>query len=143
MPYNPRMSLITDHDDSGYEKELESLQAYYGSEAFTRSILEVYIKDCPAALARLMATIDDNDLEGAKHAIHSLTNIMGVVGPVSSHPIIGTISAALNDEQLKESARHARELESMVHAALAGINAWLAEGPRYQASNGKTTKGSA
>jgi hypothetical protein len=135
------MSLTPEQEYSGYEQELESLQACYGSEAFTRSILEVYTKDCPAALTRLMATIDGNDLEGARHAIHSLTNIMGVVGPVSSRRVIDNISADLGNGRLKTAAVHARELEAMIQAALVSIQAWLDKVPRPPASNGKMTKG--
>jgi hypothetical protein len=141
MPYNPHMSLTSEQDYSGYEQELESLQFTYGSEEFTRSILEVYAKDCPAALTRLTETIDGDDLEGARHAIHSLANIMGVVGPASSRPFIESITADLGKGELNAAALHAKELGSMIQAALVIINAWLDKVPRPPSINGTRTKG--
>ncbi|MGD9940566.1 MAG: hypothetical protein AB7T74_12265 [Clostridia bacterium] len=135
------MSLTSEPDYSGYYQEFELLQSHYGNEEFTRSILEVYAQDCPAALTRLIATIDGNDLEGAKHAIHSLANIMGIVGPVSSRPVIDRITANLGKGQLKAAALHAKELGFMVQAALVSIHAWLDKVPRQPASDGTGTKG--
>jgi hypothetical protein len=135
------MSLPSGTDSSVYDQEFASLQSYYGSEDFTRSIFEVYAQDCPAAMARLITTIDNKDLEGAKLAVHSLANIMGVAGPVSSRPVIDSITTDLGEGQLKAAALHAKELGSIVEAALASIHAWLDKAPRPPASNGTRTKG--
>ncbi len=143
MPYNLFMSSDTQFGDPGYERELDSLIVYYGSEAFTRSILEVYLNDCPAALTRLVATMAVSDLEAARHAIHSLANIMGVVGPASSRPIIESITADLNDGRLDAAARNAKVLESMVQAVLASIRIWLDDAAPKPTYNDRRPKGDA
>ncbi|MFH2112940.1 MAG: hypothetical protein ABIJ86_00365 [Spirochaetota bacterium] len=135
------MSPETQHGYPGYEQELDSLLVSYGSEAFTRSLLQVYTRDCPLAMIRLMTTISSGDLLAARKAIHSLANIMGIVGPISSRPMIETISADLNDGQLKAAARHAEELETLVQSALVSIHDWLGRVSQPAASNGMAFKG--
>jgi hypothetical protein len=117
--------------------------ASYGSEAFMHSILQVYSKDCPEALTRLAATLKDRNIEAARHAIHSLANIMGVVGPVSSRTLIDSITDDLNNGKLEAAASTARKLESMVQAVLVSIQAWLDGSSRHAASHDAGLKGGA
>jgi hypothetical protein len=121
----------------GWEKELATLQLAYGSEDFTRAILQVYTRDCPAAMVRLLSTIENGDLELARIAIHSLSNIMGVVGPAASRPLIEGISRNLQDGQLEIAAKKAEELESLLRAVLISINTWLAGFPGESTVGGK------
>lgn len=108
-----------------WKQELDSLLAAYDSESFTRSILHVYARDCPVAVERLRSTIKTGNLEQARGAIHSLTNIMGVVGPASSRLLLDGLSANLKNGELKTAAIQALELEVMVKDFLINIQTWL------------------
>jgi ferritin-like metal-binding protein YciE len=119
------MDLDPINGNPGYEQELDSLNADYGSEAFVRSLLQVYAKDCPVAIQRLLAAVEGGRLEEARNAIHSLSNIMGICGPAASQPLIEAISETIKEGQLVSTARQARELEVMVKASLTSIHSWL------------------
>lgn len=127
----------------GYELELDSLMANYGSESFLRSILQVYSKDCPATLQRLLDAMEGGDLEQAGKAIHSLANIMGVVGPATSQALIEAISASLRNGQLETAARVAKDLEAMLRAVLISVHAWLDGFSGDDASGIKSSRGRA
>lgn len=119
-----------------WEQELDSLLAAYGSEDFIRDILRVYVTDCPLAVQRLLGSLQSDDPDKARNAIHSLSNIMGIIGPASSRSLIERISANLKQGKTQAAAALAQELETLVSALMISIKAWLGD------SSGKLSSGS-
>ena len=113
------------HAQTEYQKELESLHELYGSVDFTRSVFQVFEQDCPTALTHLISAIEEGDISAARTAIHSLANILGVVVPVASRPLVEIISADLKNAKLKDAAVHTSDLNTLIQAILASIKTWL------------------
>ena len=141
MTYTSCMSPDIAQGNPAWEQELDSLLMAYESESFTRSILHVYTRDCPVAVERLLSTLKAGDLEQARNAIHSLTNIMGVIGPISSRSLIDAISADVKSGQLESAARQAKELEAMVKVFLIIIQTWIEDCLGNEDSTSKGAKG--
>ena len=134
------MSPDIQQGNPAWKQELDSLLVAYDSESFTRSILHVYTRDCPVAVERLRSTIKAGNLEQARGATHSLTNIMGVVGPALSRSLLDGISANLKNGQLKNAAIQALELEAMIKDFLISIQIWLEDHSREAGSPSKASR---
>jgi HPt (histidine-containing phosphotransfer) domain-containing protein len=95
------------------------LLSEYGDEGFLRKVLEVFVEDCPAAMARLEKAAAEKDIEKARLAAHSLSNILGVVRCDEALELLAEIHAELHAGSVQKLPELVPALRGMVDSLAA------------------------